>query len=1214
MDNNPSPSDPRVPPVPLAESRQDNSLRQRDDLIAGALAGVITRATWREEVQRRLLEVISSPANQVPHDIGELIGISKLYGFEDELWLLKERAWETYLEQVETLGEREEANRAEKRLEDYLCQGGRLAQLEPGLEFIGRQVTLENTALIADIVARDANGKETIIELKSPEHRYRTKEVSVQLLGYLEERPDSRVVLVAPYMAPSLFSHLKSYVEQKRLSFIEVSDLEPGYQFTAAERPGMDAASFRRFIERKKRASKSSSDHWVVAKGRNGAGKRRRSKAGTRASAAGGDSKTNTRAEEQQLDEGTRFERALTAILNDGEVVRRFYSALLRPGGEHCPELEALPRLAIDPQALQALRPARSSWRMSRILRAFGYSKPEPTSRPILIYVNMRQLMGAYYALLEGAEEVPRAAQAALPAWEPTKLKPGITSYELAQLLNEYLQAGLPSLHTSATETLRQLRDIVVKLEDTADWKNANCDLQTLVQAVSDSVRWDYGILLAQRVKLLLDVSPGLVNLYLYPWLESRQVLLPCGVPFSSLHQGDDLPSLELFLRDHDQLFWRLKERFLDGRPEESARSGASLSHADFEFPGPLGLQNLTALAAELRAQTQVAPFAVSLEQLNDLRQLLLSTDSGCVLHYLYASRKNPLDSKLAMAGIDNIHLVYPEDEVDWGEVPTLDTSPEAKYPALDSTPWEPIFVVLNNYLGTMATENLENLWRLISVAEANTAVSLATERLGPSAGLSKTSLAQGRAKLQEVLSPVFLSFAWARQIEQILERTEKLREASLEAAGHYMAACMGSIVNNLYPSAEASSTALTPGNLARVAEDAASAYQQLLDRAQISPDSRPDTSERLSQLALLAGQPGPGSKDLLLKLELSKAQKHQLEKTTRHFHDLTTFYEPLAQEVSGEHRTQILARLADYAGNAPGRPAAKNGSAEKDTSFVSVLWDYRTIEKLLAANQDVLSIVDAFEQLSDERQRLASTSIIQLQEGLPPGANFSDETRVIINNLALAELYARKVARGRLLSRINGPQARMYLSFTPTGFIEMLPEPAVRHFCEAARSIYQGPDLQEKLLLWPFVRADEQLFARMLSSAKITDHNGGTNSDTKHTLSPEEQVLQAASKNGPRKLSSPVLAGAVAGLTRRCLARDSSPATLQHLAAVFTQIDFVNLMWRDKTTLNPEQIHFFCERVGSRFETSGSFPSKDETLELYHQVQKTPLAKHHRI
>ncbi len=124
---------------------------------------------------------------------------------------------------------KQERNYPERRLEDYLtATPERLNLIEKGLKLVDRQY--ETKSGILDIFAKDASEKDVVIELKMG--KYDNQKVITQIEKYLNDKPDARLIFVAPYISSTVFYKFKPLVEKGQITFYKVAEKGQDYTIT----------------------------------------------------------------------------------------------------------------------------------------------------------------------------------------------------------------------------------------------------------------------------------------------------------------------------------------------------------------------------------------------------------------------------------------------------------------------------------------------------------------------------------------------------------------------------------------------------------------------------------------------------------------------------------------------------------------------------------------------------------------------------------------------------------------------------------------------------------------------------------------------------------------------------------------------------------------------------------------------------------------------
>lgn len=123
----------------------------------------------------------------------------------------------------------------ERRLEDWLETQRDLSMIEQGLQFKERQRNVRSGRL--DISALDATGKPVIVELKASVPK--SEEVYHQLMKYLGEHQDSRVIFSAPEIKPDLFYAITE-THPDRVSFFENKHAGDEYSFRQVTREDIE--------------------------------------------------------------------------------------------------------------------------------------------------------------------------------------------------------------------------------------------------------------------------------------------------------------------------------------------------------------------------------------------------------------------------------------------------------------------------------------------------------------------------------------------------------------------------------------------------------------------------------------------------------------------------------------------------------------------------------------------------------------------------------------------------------------------------------------------------------------------------------------------------------------------------------------------------------------------------------------------------------------
>ncbi len=182
----------------------------------------------KKKLDDKILDLIELPKGKTDKNILEYIRITQQNNFSDSSYLLKEMVYEIGKAQIENASKpSKKKGKLEKELEDYLEKNGNLEKIEKGLKFVGRQKSIESGRL--DISAEDLENKQVIVELKTSD--YGSKHVFWQLMKYMNEKEDDRLIFIAPQIKPDLYYPLQNYVNSGRISFFEVEKNGKEYNF-----------------------------------------------------------------------------------------------------------------------------------------------------------------------------------------------------------------------------------------------------------------------------------------------------------------------------------------------------------------------------------------------------------------------------------------------------------------------------------------------------------------------------------------------------------------------------------------------------------------------------------------------------------------------------------------------------------------------------------------------------------------------------------------------------------------------------------------------------------------------------------------------------------------------------------------------------------------------------------------------------------------------
>lgn len=202
----------------------------------------------REHINRKLeertLDIAGMPRGAAGDDIEELRDLARETGNLDALYILDAKAEEIGWAQIKrTLAPIRRIEQREKRLEDYLAQGNNLERVQEGLKFRSRQEVLHSGRL--DIVAEDRNAGEVVVELKAGD--YDSGNVFHQLVKYAGERPDSKVLFIAPRIKADLVMPLSQLPEGNRIRFYEVREDGKDYSFKPVDKSSFGDAPDQRW-------------------------------------------------------------------------------------------------------------------------------------------------------------------------------------------------------------------------------------------------------------------------------------------------------------------------------------------------------------------------------------------------------------------------------------------------------------------------------------------------------------------------------------------------------------------------------------------------------------------------------------------------------------------------------------------------------------------------------------------------------------------------------------------------------------------------------------------------------------------------------------------------------------------------------------------------------------------------------------------------------
>jgi hypothetical protein len=133
---------------------------------------------------------------------------------------------------AEEQSKKQERNYPERRLEDYLtATPERLGLIEKGLKIVDRQY--ETRSGILDIFTKDTHDKDVVVELKMG--KYDNQKVITQIEKYLNDKPDARLIFVAPYISSTVFWKFQPLVEKGQIKFYKVSEKGQDYSITSED-------------------------------------------------------------------------------------------------------------------------------------------------------------------------------------------------------------------------------------------------------------------------------------------------------------------------------------------------------------------------------------------------------------------------------------------------------------------------------------------------------------------------------------------------------------------------------------------------------------------------------------------------------------------------------------------------------------------------------------------------------------------------------------------------------------------------------------------------------------------------------------------------------------------------------------------------------------------------------------------------------------------
>jgi len=183
----------------------------------------------QRRLEERVLEIAGKGPGRTTPDMIEVLEMAEEMGDKNAVWILREKFAEIgEMQARRSLAMRKNRTRRdekEKRLENYV--EANIQAIEQGLEFVGRQDALHSGR--TDVTAIDAEGREAVIELKM--NGYDPAGVSHQLMKYLGEKDESRLIFVAPEIRPELYFALKAAKVDDRISFMIVNQDGEDYSF-----------------------------------------------------------------------------------------------------------------------------------------------------------------------------------------------------------------------------------------------------------------------------------------------------------------------------------------------------------------------------------------------------------------------------------------------------------------------------------------------------------------------------------------------------------------------------------------------------------------------------------------------------------------------------------------------------------------------------------------------------------------------------------------------------------------------------------------------------------------------------------------------------------------------------------------------------------------------------------------------------------------------